>query len=111
MDELTWARIGLAIAVMVSASISDWRTRTASDRHWYLLGLGGSLLLGWQLWDEGASWISFVCLALITLVFLDLLWDRPGMFEDGVDLTPLTLYIATILAYGYLSLDHFKERN
>lgn len=110
MDELTWARIGLAIAVMVSASISDWRTRTASDRHWFLLGLGGSLLLGWQLYDQGAPWIYFVCLALVTLVFMDLLWDRPGMFEDGVDLVPLLLYIATILAFGYLALEHFQER-
>lgn len=110
MDELTWARIGLAIVIMISASISDWRSRTASDKHWYLLGLGGSFLLGWQLWDEGAAWIYFVCLALITLVFLDLLWDRPGMFEDGVALLPLALYITTILAFGYLGLEHFNER-
>ncbi|MCG7845154.1 MAG: hypothetical protein MIO90_06975 [Methanomassiliicoccales archaeon] len=111
MDELTWARIGLAIAIMVSAAISDWRSRTASDKHWYLLGLGGSFLLGWQLWDEGAPWIYFVCLLLITLVFLDLLWDRPGMFEDGIDLLPLALYITTILVFGYLSLEHFNEQH
>jgi preflagellin peptidase FlaK len=109
MDELTWARIGLAIAVMVLASISDWRSRMASDKHWYILGLVGSLLLGWQLYDEGAPWIYFVCLALITLVFMDLLWDRPGIFEDGVAPLPLSLYIATILAFGYLSLEHFNQ--
>jgi len=109
MEELTWARFILAFAVMVAASVSDWRTRTASDAHWYMMGIGGSLLMAWQLWDEGAPWIFVICLALITLVFFDLLWDRPGIFEEGVNPLPLVLYALTFLAYGYLSWEHFGE--
>ncbi|OPX60983.1 MAG: Preflagellin peptidase [Methanomassiliicoccales archaeon PtaB.Bin134] len=109
MEELTWARLILAFAVMMAASISDWRTRTAGDGHWYLLGIGGSLLMGVQLWQEGAPWIYMVCLGLITLVFLDLLWDRPGIFEDGINPLPLVLYAATVVGYAYLSLEHFGE--
>ncbi len=109
MDELTWARLILAFAVMMAASISDWRTRTAGDGHWYLLGIGGSLLMGVQLWQEGAPWIYLTCLGLITLVFLDLLWDRPGIFEDGINPLPLVLYAATVAGYAYLSLEHFGE--
>lgn len=109
MEELTWARIFLAVAVMVAASISDWRSRTASDAHWYIMGLGGSLLFGMQLVEESAPWIFLACLALISLVFVDLLRDRRGMFEDGVNFAPLLLYVLTIVAYGYLSLEHFGE--
>ena len=109
MEELTWARIFLAVAVMVAASISDWRSRTASDAHWYIMGLGGSLLFGMQLVEGSAPWIFLACLALISLVFVDLLRDRRGMFEDGVNFAPLLLYVLTIVAYGYLSLEHFGE--
>jgi preflagellin peptidase FlaK len=109
MEELTWARIALALAIMVAASVSDWRSRTASDFHWYIMGVGGSLLFGIHLFDEGASWIFLACLVLITLVFLDLLHDRRGMFEDGVNVPPLLLYVLTFLAFGYLSLEHFGE--
>ncbi len=109
MEELTWARIALALAIMVAASVSDWRSRTASDAHWYIMGVGGSLLFGIQLLDDGASWMFLVCLALITLVFVDLLRDRRGMFEDGVNVAPLLLYVLTILAFSYLSLEHFGE--
>lgn len=109
MEELTWARIILAVAVMVFASISDWRSRTASDLNWYVMGVGGAILYGIQLVEEDAPWIFLACLALITLVFVDLLRDRRGMFEDGVNLPPLLLYLLTFLAFGYLSLEHFGE--
>jgi len=107
MEELTWARIGLAFAVMVAASVSDWRSRTASDVHWYIMGVGGSILFGLQLIDDGSPWIFLVCLVLITLVFVDLLRDRPGLFENGVNVPPLVLYALTFMAFGYLSLEHF----
>jgi len=109
MEELTWARILLAVAVMVAASISDWRSRTASALNWYVMGVGGAILYGIQLVEEDAPWIFLACLALITLVFVDLLRDRRGMFEDGVNLPPLLLYLLTFLAFGYLSLEHFGE--
>lgn len=109
MEELTWARILLAVAVMVAASISDWRSRTASDLNWYVMGVGGAILYGVQLVEEDAPWIFLACLALITLVFVDLLRDRRGMFEDGVNLPPLLLYLLTFLAFGYLGLEHFGE--
>ncbi|MCX6650239.1 MAG: hypothetical protein NT131_01065 [Methanomassiliicoccales archaeon] len=108
MEELTWASLGLAMAVMAVAAVSDWRTRTASDAHWYILGLGGALLLGLQLWTDGVSWVYLVCLVLMALVFVDLLRDRPGMFEDGFHPLPLILYMLTIVAYAYLSLEHFN---
>jgi preflagellin peptidase FlaK len=73
------------------------------------MGLGGSLLFGMQLVEESAPWIFLACLALISLVFVDLLRDRRGMFEDGVNFAPLLLYVLTIVAYGYLSLEHFGE--
>ena len=109
MEELTWARIALAFAVMVAASVSDWRSRTASDAHWYIMGVGGSVLFGLQLFDDEAPWTFFACLVLITLVFVDLLRDRRGMFEEGVNLPPLLLYVLTFLAFGYLSFEHFGE--
>jgi len=109
MEELTWARIVLAVAVMAAASISDWRSRTASDLHWYAMGLGGSLLFAAQLVGEEAPWTYLACLALITLVFVDLLRDRRGILEDGVNVLPLVLYVLTFVAYGYLSLEHFGE--
>jgi len=108
MDELTWARLGLAMAVMALAAVSDWRTREASDAYWYVLGLGGALLIGLQLWSDGVGWMHLVCLVLITLVFVDLLRNRPGIFEDGFHPLPLVLYALTLAAFAYLSLDHFN---
>lgn len=109
MDELTWVRIFLAVAVMAAGSLTDWRSRTASDLNWYIMGVGGSLLFGAELVMDGAPWIFLACLTLITLVFVDLIRDRPGMFEDGVNLPPLVLYVLTFIAFGYLSLEHFGE--
>ena len=109
MEELTWARIGLAVVVMAIASVSDWRSRTASDTHWYVMGMGGALLFGLRLWEEGAPWPYLACLALIALVFIDTLRDRPGMFEDGVNLSPLLLYALTAIGFGYLTVEHFGE--
>jgi preflagellin peptidase FlaK len=109
MEELNWARIGLAVIVMAAASVSDWRDRTASDGHWYVMGVGGSLLFGWQLWTEGASWAQYLCLTVMTLVFVDLLRDRPGLFEGGVQLAPLALYVLTAASYIVLILGYRGE--
>lgn len=109
MEELIWARVGLAIAVMAAGSISDWRTRTASDSFWYVLGIGGALLLGLDMFMDGASLTSLVCLVLITLVFMDLLWDRPGIFEDGINPLPLVLYALTVVAYAYMTVTEYGE--
>jgi preflagellin peptidase FlaK len=107
MEELSWARIVLAVVIMAAASVSDWRTRTASDGHWYALGAGGALLFGWQLWTEGAPWSHYLCLTLMALVFVDLLRDRPGLFEEGVQLVPLALYVMTGASYAYLTVRHY----
>lgn len=101
----------MTMVTMVAASVSDWRNRMASDVYWYIMGLGGSVLLGIELLEDGARWSFLLCLALVTLVFVDLLRDRPGIFEDGLNIPPLLLYVATLASYAYLSLEHFGEKD
>ena len=52
MDWILAAGIGITIAVMLSASYSDWRSREVSDIHWWVLGLSGIILTAVSLSDS-----------------------------------------------------------
>jgi len=48
---------------------------------------------------------------LVAAVFLNMLWDRPGIFEEGFNPIPLAVYALTLLAYAYLSLEHYNHEH
>jgi len=94
MDWLPAVKLALAFVVLLLASWSDWRAREASDLHWIVLGVAGMGFLAAQIILDGADLLYLAILVPIAIFFLDIFWDRPGMFEGGVHALPLALYLA-----------------
>lgn len=67
----------IALAVLVSASMSDWKEREVSDKHWMILGVIGLVLItSYSIYHTGFRW-EYLCLAAGTaMILLDLFWDR-----------------------------------
>lgn len=67
----------LTMIVLISASISDWKEREVSDKHWIVLGaIGLVLFIAYSIHVTGFRW-EYVCLAAGTaLILLDLFWER-----------------------------------
>jgi len=84
MDWLSVLRILVAFLALLLASWSDWNTRTASDSHWLMLGTIGFVLLGVEIFMDGVSPLYYLFLIPLGIIFYDIFWDRPGIFEDGM---------------------------
>lgn len=95
MDWLSVTRVAIALALLTMAAISDWETRTASDKFWAAMGAAGLALLGVQIIMDDLDPLYLLILLPIGWVFFDMLWDRKGILEDGVFWLPLMLYIAS----------------
>ncbi|MCL2148491.1 MAG: hypothetical protein FWH47_04035 [Methanomassiliicoccaceae archaeon] len=82
----------IAMAVLASAALSDWRKREASDAHWAVLGAAGLVLaVALSVQQTGFRW-EYVCLAAGTaMILLDVLWDR--------EFNPLAFYSLTALLF------------
>ena len=74
MDPMDVLLLVAVLAILISASISDWRVREVSDVHWQSIGfIGLAFLLASSIIDTGLRW-EFIPLALGTsLMLLDLL--------------------------------------
>lgn len=100
----TWGIITfvITIIVLVSASISDWKKREVSDKHWAILGIAGvSLFFTYSILEYGFKW-EYFCLAIASLMaLLDILWDR----NKFVLLFYLTLALLFVIPLYYLSGD------
>ncbi len=95
MDWLSVTRVAIALALLTMAAISDWETRTASDKFWAAMGAAGLALLGVQIVMDDLDPLYLLILLPIGWVFFDMLWDRKGIFEEGINWLPLMLYIAS----------------
>lgn len=95
MDWMSLTRFVIALSMMTLASYSDWRTRTAADRYWVVMGGVGLVLLTIQIYEEEVSALYYLFLLPVGWLFLDMLWDRRGLFEEGVNWLPFSLYLAS----------------
>ena len=102
-------RVVVAVSVLAIASYSDWRTREASDLNWLFLGSVGLILIIYQLVTTNVPYGYYLFLIPLGVVFFDIFWDRRGLFEEGINLPPLILYIASALALVYLFLEFGEE--
>jgi len=95
LDELALIRIAIALPVLAVASYSDLKTRTASDLFWAILGISGLVLFCVQTIQGGQALLSLIMALPLGFVLLDTMWDRKGVFEDGINVVPLVLYLAS----------------
>ncbi len=104
MEWLDISRVAVAVAVLIFASYTDWRTRSASDLNWVFLGCAGLVFLVVEMAALGVQWQFYLFLFPIAVLFLDLFWERRGLLEDGPNWPILTLYSLAILTLAYLLL-------
>lgn len=90
---LTASAAVLALAIMASAALSDWRRREASDAHWAVMMAAGIALTSYLIVDSGTDPIAWLMPLSMTLMAVHLLWDR-----DGGILWELSFAIAIIAA-------------
>lgn len=109
MEWLDLARLAVAIAVMVAASISDWRTRLASDLYWLFMGCVGLGLIIYEIVIGGADSRYLLFAVPLGVIFFDIFWERRGILEDGLNLVPLLFYLAALISLAYLFLSFSGE--
>ena len=99
MEWLDISRIAVAVVVLVIASYTDWRTRMASDLNWVFLGCAGMVMLVIEMAALGVQWQYYLFLIPIAVLFLDLFWERRGVFENGPNFLVLALYSVVIVSW------------
>jgi archaeal preflagellin peptidase FlaK len=102
MDWLPLVRLGIALVIACSASISDWRKREVSDIHWAAMGAAGLALLAVQIVQDNVDLTYLLFLLPMAWFFFDMLVDRRGMFEDGINPLPIGLYLGSFAILAYL---------
>lgn len=102
MDWMPLLKVTIALAVLVLAARADWRTREASDAYWMVIGGAGMVFLAAQIIMDGADPLYLAILIPIAIFFADIFWERKGMFEDGINLAPLALYIVGFAILGWM---------
>jgi preflagellin peptidase FlaK len=110
MDEvLSLARLGVALAFMLLASVMDWRTRKVPNRVWIVLGVIGMALLAFEMINSKSTTIfglertyqpaHFLIFIPIAILFFDTFWDREPMYDEGkVNPLPILLYAVAVIA-------------
>ena len=109
MEWLDLSRVVVATAVLVIASVSDWRTRSASDLNWLFLGCVGLGLIIYQLAYANAPYGYYLFIIPLAVVFFDIFWDRKGIFEEGINIVPLLFYVAAFISIAYLFYNFWRE--
>jgi archaeal preflagellin peptidase FlaK len=102
MDWLPFVRLGVALAIACFASISDWRKREVSDLHWAVMGIAGLILLAFQIIQDNVDLTYLLFLLPMAWFFFDMLVERRGMFEDGINPLPIALYLGSFAIIAYL---------
>jgi preflagellin peptidase FlaK len=92
-EELLWiSAFVVTMAVLISASICDWKEREIPDRHWAVLGAAGlavAVLVSVHL--TGFKWEYILLAAGTAMILMDILWDR--------DFNPLLFYALMALLF------------
>jgi archaeal preflagellin peptidase FlaK len=102
MDWTPVLMVAIAFTVLFLAARADWKTREASDLYWIVIGAVGMVFLAVQILNDGVDLLYLLILVPIGLFFLDIFWERKGMFEDGINLIPLGMYVLGFAILGAL---------
>jgi preflagellin peptidase FlaK len=102
MEWLPLVRLGIALSIACSASISDWKKREVSDVHWAAMGVAGLALLAVQIVQDNVDPTYLLFLLPMAWFFFDMLVDRRGMFEEGINPLPIGLYLGSFVILAFL---------
>lgn len=102
-------RISIAFIILLMASWSDWKSRMASDWYWIILGILGVFFLGMDLYLNQADLAQYIFLFPATFIFLDIFWDRPRIFGDGIHVPSLILYLMSLSTIGMLAVQYWDS--
>ncbi len=102
MDWLPLVRLGIALTIACFASISDWKKREVSDTHWIVMGVAGLALLAIQIVQDNVDLTYLLFLLPMAWFFFDMLVERRGMFEDGINPLPIGLYLGSFAIMSLL---------
>lgn len=92
----------LVLVILVSAAVSDWRVREASDLHWIAIGAIGAILFAVRLSDAGAGPMAYASVVSVILMTADLVWDR----ESGrLDLALYVSIAASVIVSLFALMD------
>ncbi len=109
MDWMPLLKVSISLAALTLAARSDWRTREASDAYWMVIGGAGMVLIAAQMVMDGADLTYLAILVPIAIFFVDIFWERRGMFEDGINVAPLALYAAGLAILGWMVYQFHSE--
>lgn len=109
MEALDLIRITVSFFILAIASISDWKTRTVSDSYWIFLGSTALIALFCEILMSGLDILYSIYLIPLAVIFYDLFWERRGIFEDGINVVPLFLYILSLLIVIYLLIEFWYD--
>lgn len=104
MDWTPVLMVAIAFAVLFLAARADWKTREASDLYWIVIGAAGMVFLTFQILNDGVDLLYLLVLVPIGLFFLDIFWERKGMFEGGINAVPLAMYLLGFAILGAMVL-------
>ncbi|MDW5562284.1 MAG: A24 family peptidase C-terminal domain-containing protein [Methanomassiliicoccus sp.] len=102
MDWMPLLKVTIAMVALVLAARADWRTREASDAYWIIIGGTGMVFLVAQVLLDGEDLQYLIILLPIAIFFADIFWERKGIFEDGVNVLPLALYLVGFAVLGWM---------
>ncbi len=109
MDWLPLVRLGIALTIACIASVSDWRKREVSDVHWIVMGVAGLALLAVQIIQDNVDLTYLLFLLPMAWFFFDMLVERRGMFEDGINPLPIGLYLGSFAIMAFLISQFWNE--
>lgn len=89
----------VAMAVLISAAVSDWRRREASDIHWMAIMAMGAALFAVRLYDSNVPVPAYLSVVSMVLMAADLLWDRPA--DARIDLGLYVAIVASVVISGF----------
>ncbi len=99
-------RIAVAAAVLIPASVQDWKERRADDRYWMAGGAAGIALLLWDLMGSQPSVLHLSLALAIMWIYMDVFWSGEEIFGDegmnlkGWNSLRLILYIVSFSLFG-----------
>lgn len=102
--------VAVSFTALALASWADWRTREASDLYWIIIGTAGLAFLALDMILHAPDALYFLFLVPIAVFFFDIFWDRKGIFEEGVNLLPLALYVVAFAVIAFLAFQFNQQQ-